>query len=79
MWSTPSSSSSKSAIAGRASLPASASKMLLSGVGVYCWKPWGHSSSSAAVWSFFWKTKSTLSWRPFSAWVSGSESGPGPR
>ena len=53
--------------------------MPLSGVGVYCWKPCGYSSSSAAVWSFFWNTKSTRSHRPFIALVSGSESGAVPR
>ena len=46
---------------------------------VYCWKPSGHSSSSAAVWSFFMNVKSTMSQSFFIAWVSASESGPGPR
>ena len=68
-----------SAIADSSSLPASASKMPLSGVGVYCWKPCGYSSSSAAVWSFFRNVKSTMFQSFRYALVSGSEFGAVPR
>ncbi len=79
MYSPADSSGRKPGIAGLNGSPASAVKISWSALGVSCWKPCGYSSSSAAVWSFFWKTGSISAKRASIAFVSGSDAGDGPR